>query len=156
MSLKQRGQEATIIFNVDGVTQVGSFAKVKDFAMSPRTDINEEEYLGELESDLDIQHHGFDFSFTVDNQDERTLDYLSLIVGREQAQQAHPDITMTILNAYRERNAINQAEIYNDVFMKVTEQGYPGRKENVTTGFEGKCKKRIQFAIPKRIEFAIP
>lgn len=142
MSQRIRGAEVTIRISVDSELQEGSFFKVTEFTSTPRTDLVEEDFLGELESDLDIQHHGWDFSFTVQNQDETPLEFLSTIIDREQNQERHPDITMTVIYAYREPDASNRVEVYHDVFLKVTEQGFSGRKEYVTTGFEGKCKRR--------------
>ena len=60
MSQKMRGEEAVIKISVDGIQQSGTMIKVTDFTATPRTDINEDDYLGEAETDLDIQHHGWD------------------------------------------------------------------------------------------------
>ena len=60
MSLRTRGQEATLRVTVDGETQDGSWFKVKDFTATPREDIIEEDYLGELESDLDYAENDVD------------------------------------------------------------------------------------------------
>lgn len=142
MSLRTRGQEATIRVTVDGESQDGSWFKVKDFTATPRQDISEEDYLGELESDLDIQHHGFDLSFTVDIQDRKIIDYITKVISREQAQQAHPDITLTVIYAFRGDNGRPVAESYRNVFLKVNDMSAGGRKEYISSSFEGKCKRR--------------
>lgn len=147
MSLRQRGQEATIRLSVDGEIQEGSFFNVTDLEITPRTDLNEEDYIGELESDIDIQHHGFDGSFSVHDEDESVLNFLSLIINREQTRGRHPDITLTVIWAYRESGAADQAEVYHDVFMKVASRSVASRKEYVTSSFELKCKKRSQIAL---------
>lgn len=145
MTLRQRGQEITVRIAVEGVVQPGSFFKVTEFTTTPRTDINEEDFLGELESDLDIQHHGFDFAFSVQIQDQAVLNFLTNIVAREQAAQIHPDISITVIHVYRQPGAVNQVEVYHDVFLKVNENGFSGRKEYVTASFEGKAKRRSQI-----------
>jgi hypothetical protein len=142
MSLPQRGQEVTLRISVDGLVQTGSFFKVKEFTGTPRQDIREEDFLGETESDLDFQHHGFDLAFSVRNQDEKTIEFLDDIIEREQNQEAPPNITITAIHAYRERGARNKVVVYHEVFLKVAEEGFPDRKESVMTRFEGKCKKR--------------
>lgn len=142
MSARIRGQEVTIRVAVDGQVQLGSMVKVTEFTVSPRSDIMEESFLGELEDDLDFQHHGFDFSFTVQNEDALALEFLSNIVDREQNAALHPDVTITVIYNFREPGVQNRVEVYHDVFLRITEQGFSGRKEYVTTGFEGKCKKR--------------
>ncbi len=142
MSLRIRGQEITIRVAVDGQVQLGSMVKVTEFTVTPRSDLMEESFLGELEDDLDHQHHGFDFSFTIQNEDAIALEFLSTIVEREQNAEKHPDVTITVIYNYRESGVRNRVEVYHDVFLKITETGFGGRKEYVTTGFEGKCKKR--------------
>lgn len=141
MSARIRGSEATVRFAVDGQLQEGSFFKVKDFTLTPRTDIKEEDYIGELETDLDVQHHGFDFSFSIDNQDEKPLELMALIVDREQNQLAHPNITGTVIYAYREAGANNKAQVMHECFVKIDEQGFSGRKDYVSTKITGKCKR---------------
>lgn len=147
MSLRLRGQEATIRVTVDGFTQSGSWFKVKDFTATPRQDLTEEDYLGELESDLDIQHHGYDLGFSVDIQDRKVIDFITNIVSREQLQQAHPAITITVIYAYRANNGNPVAESYYDVFLKVNETSVGGRKEYISSSFEGKAKKRAVLSI---------
>jgi hypothetical protein len=147
MSQRIRGQEISIRVAVDGRVQRGSFFKVTEFAVTPRTDLMEEGFLGELEDDLDIQHHGFDLSFTIQNQDQAALNYLSQIVALEQGHEQHPDIDITVFYAYRgEQGAEDQIEVYHDVFLKVNETSFGGRKEYVTTSFEGKCRRRSLLA----------
>lgn len=148
MTLRQRGQEITVRIAVDGVVQPGSFFKVTEWTTTPRTDIMEESFLGELEDDLDIQHHGFDFSFTVQIQDQAVLEFLSTIIDREQRAVRHPDISITVIHVFRERDARNQTEVFHDVFLKVNEFGFSGRKEYTTASFEGKAKRRTLLPGP--------
>lgn len=147
MSLRIRGQEATLRVTIDGVVQNGSWFKVKDFTVTARTDITETPYMGELEDDLDIQHHGFDLSFSVDVQDRKVLDFLSTIVAREQDQLAHPVITINVIYAFRADNGSPVAESFYNVFLKQSEGGAAGRKEYVNASFEGKCKRRGVLAL---------
>ena len=142
MSYRQRGQEITVRIAVDGSTKRGSFFKVTEWTTTPRTDLVEESFLGELEDDLDIQHHGFDFSFTVQIQDQEVLDFLAAVVARERTAKPHPDITITVLHRFREPGATNHVEVFHDVFLKVNEFGFSGRKEYTTASFEGKAKRR--------------
>jgi len=142
MSQRIRGQEITMRIAVDNRIRTGSFFKVTEFTSTPRTDLVEESFLGELEDDIDIQHHGYDLSWTVQNQDEKTLEFLQEIISAEQNAQKHPDITITVIHQYRETGARNQVEVYHDVFVKVSDNGFGGRKEYVTTGFEAKCKRK--------------
>lgn len=142
MSLKMRGSEATIRIARDGVVQPGSMFKVTDFTATPRTDLVEDDYLGELETDIDIQHHGWDLGFTIDVQDEKAIELVEEIIGREQDQTSHPDITITVLYTFREPGARAKIAVYHGVFLKMDEESFGGRKEKVKGKFAGKCKKR--------------
>lgn len=146
MSLKIRGQEATIRFNVDGQPQSGTWLKVKDFTATVRSDLVEEDYLGEVETDIDFQHHGFDFTFTVDNQDNKAISFLTDIIERERNHLKPPDITITVIYRYREPGARATVEVYSDVMLRVNETGFSGRKDNISTSFEGKAKRRSQLS----------
>lgn len=143
MSLKMRGQEVTIRIAVDGVIQEGSMFKSTDWTATPRTDLNEDDYLGEQETDLDIQHHGWDLGFTVNTTDSTALDLIDDIIAREQAHTAHPDITFTVVYTFREPGTRGKIYVYHEVFLKADEEGAGGRKEKHKVKFSGKCKKRI-------------
>ncbi len=133
---------------VDSEQQEGSFFKVRDFRVTPRTDLVEESYLGELTDDLDVQHHGFDGSFTVDNEDERTLSFLSNLIVREENHEAPSDIKIAVEYLYREPGVLATRVTYFAAVMKVAEQGIGGRKEYVQTSFEWKAKSREQSLSP--------
>lgn len=142
MSLKMRGSEATIRIAVDGKVAPGSMFKLVDFTATPRTDLNEDDYLGELETDLDIQHHGWDFGFSVDILDEKSIELVEEIIAREIAKDVHPDITITVLYTFREPTARGKIAVYHSVFLKQDEESFGGRKEKVKGKFSGKCKRR--------------
>lgn len=142
MTQKMRGADATIRLAVDGVVQEGSMFKVTDFTATPRTDINEDDYLGELETDLDIQHHGWDLGFSVDYTDAKAIDICEEIIARERDHDRHPDVTMTVLYTFREPGARAKIAVYHGIILKQDEEGFGGRKEKVKGKFSGKCKKR--------------
>src|SRR4051812_4078131 len=119
MSARIRGQELTLRVSVDGETQRGSFFKVTEFMVRPRQDIVEDDFLGELETDLDFQHHGFDGSFSVHFQDAVTLEFLDDIVANEEQLLPHPSITITALYSFREPGVAGRAEVYHDCFLAV-------------------------------------
>lgn len=148
MSLRQRGQEITVRISVDGQVQTGSFFKVKSFTITPRGEIIEEDYLGEDVSDLDNRHDGWDGAFEVDDQDSKTIRFLDTLVTREEQHRKQPDITITVLNRYREPGEQSVAEVLYDVVLRVNERGFPGRKEYVNTKFEFKAKKKVTITQP--------
>lgn len=145
MSQRMRGQEATIRIAVDGQLQQGSMVKVKDFTVTPKQDIKEEDYLGETESDLDLQHHGFGGSFSVDMFDDTTIKLLSTIVDRERQHLKQPEITLTVIYAFREGAAVGGGKVvvyHTNLILKQGDEGFAGRKERITVKFEWACKRR--------------
>ncbi len=136
-----RGQEVTIKVAVDGEPQKGTWAKVKDFTVTPRTEIVEEEYLGELLTDLDKIHNGFDLSFSVDMQDSALIDFLSQEISGDANQDALRSVTITVLYAFRDGSA-PVGETYFDAVLKVADQSFGGRQEYVSYSIEGKAKRR--------------
>jgi hypothetical protein len=148
MSARQRGQEVTLRVAVNGQLQTGSFFKVKSFKATPRTDLVEDDYIGEPQTDLDIQHHGWSLDFECDEQDSKVIDFLTTITTLEEASQQHPKITITATYVYRETGNRPKIEVYPEVFLKVSNRGAGGRKERVASTFEGRCKTRTVINAP--------
>lgn len=142
MSLRQRGLEITVRISVDGQVQSGSFFKVKSFNNTPRDEIVEEDFLGEDVTDLDYRHDGHDGDFELTDQDPRVLRFMDSIVTREQQHTKPPDITITVLNRYRESGERSVAEVYYDCIVRVSSRGFAGRKEYTASKFEFKAKKK--------------
>lgn len=140
MSNRIRGQEATVQVVVAGDLKGGSFAKVTDFNLSPRTEIMETPFLGEIEDDLDIQHHGYDFDFSVHEMDKKCRDLLFQIVSAEENRTRHPAINIVVTFAYR-AGAAAQTIVLQNCFMKMDSLAIGGRKDYITNKFSGKCKK---------------
>ena len=136
-----RGQEATIRVSINGQQQIGSWLKVKDFTVTERTEFLETDYLGELTTDLDRHHSGYDFSFSVDMQDRFVLDFITAEVDRERNQLTPSNIVLQVIYAFR--NGANPVgEVYFDVVLKVNEQSFGGRTEYISYSIEGKAKRR--------------
>ncbi len=147
MSLKIRGEEVSIRIAVDGQVQTGTLLKLTEFSATPRTDLNEDDYLGEQHSDIDIQHHGWDLSFGFDHQDAVAIELVEGIIANEEAHTSHPDVTITVIYNYREPGARGRMAVYQQVFLKPAEETVGGRKEKVKGKFEGKCKQRSLLTI---------
>lgn len=111
---------------------------ITEFTLTERADLNEVDYLGENTSDLDFVHHGFDFSLKCDVSDGLALEYLDDIVTRQATATAHPEIVITILEKYR--NGTSKMTVLHDCVMNPKERGFGGRKEAITTSFDGKAR----------------
>lgn len=144
MSQRIRGQEASIQVIVNGDLQTGSFAKVTNFNLTPRTDVTETPFLGEVEDDLDIQHHGFDFDFEIHHQDSKAFNLLTTIVENEQTHVSHPNVNIVVTVAYRSLTEPALVFVLEKAFMKMDGYSFGGRKEYVNSKFSGKCKTIAQ------------
>lgn len=140
MSQRIRGQEATIQVIVDGNLQAGSFTKVMNFNLTPRTDLVDTPFLGEVEDDLDIQHHGYDFDFEIQHQDSKAYTLLQQIVQNEQQHLAHPNVNVVVTIAYRSLTEPALTFVLEQCFIKLDNYTFGGRKEYVNSKFTGKCK----------------
>lgn len=154
MSTRIRGQEALISVTVDDEVAaafglagqiVGSFFKVRDFTVTPRTDLTEEGFLGEAFDDIDIQHHGYDFSFTIDETDAAAINFLSLITYKESASLRPTEVGLTVSYTYRDSAVLPRSETYIGCLLKVASRTIGGRKEYIQTAIEGKAKDREVF-----------
>lgn len=140
MSQRIRGQEASLQVIIDGELQVGSFTKVTNFNLTPRTDLVETPFLGEVEDDLDIQHHGYDFDFEIHYQDSKAFALLQKIVAREQDSLAHPNVNLVVTLTYRSLLEPSLTFVLEKAFVKMDNLSFGGRKEYVNSKFTGKCK----------------
>jgi len=136
-----RGQEATIRVTVDGNALTGSWLKVKDFTVTPQTDIIKENYLGEYQPDGDRMHNGFDLSFSIDMRDREVMDFISRSIQEEENQLGCPNVTINVIYAFRDgSDAVG--ETYFDVVMKVADQSFGGRTEYISYSIEAYAKRR--------------
>jgi hypothetical protein len=139
MSQRIRGQEATIQVIVNGDLKGGSFARVTDFNLTPRSEIMESDFLGEVESDLDFAHHGYDFDFSLHEEDTQARDLLFQLVSAEAARERHPAINVVVTFAYR--GGTTSTIVLQNCFLKMDSLAIGGRKDYVSNKFSGKCKE---------------
>lgn len=140
MSQRNRGQEVTVQTIVDGDLQGSSWSKVLDFNVTPRQEVSETGFLGELEDDLDFQHHGFDFDMTLQELDEKLRDVLFDLVAREQARAAYPAIQIIITIAHRAGQAPTETIVLENAKFKFDSFAIGSKKDFITTKISGKCK----------------
>lgn len=141
MSQRIRGKEATVQLVVDGDLKGGSFVKVTEFDLTPRTDIVEQAFVGEVEDDLDINHKGYDFTFSTHMQDSKTIKLFLAIVDRERARKAHPAINLVVTFQYRSATEPAETIVLENCFMKMDSAKIGGGNEYIATPWSGKCKK---------------
>lgn len=134
-----RGQEITVRVSIGG--QITNL-RAKSFNATARTDLIEDDYLGEQLTELDLQHHGFDISLMVDEEDDTAVNFLTQLTTREAEHLSPQLVTICVMTTYRNGKTKPKVEVYNDVLLKLAERSFQGRKERVENSFEGKCKTR--------------
>lgn len=143
MSLRIRGQEITMRVSVDGATQGGSMFKVSELTVTPRTDLQEGDYLGESETDVDVMHHGYDLSWSVDMQDPVVIDLIDDIQARNEAGAKPQDVTLTVIYRFREDNVPGRIVAYHEGVMKIDDEAAAGRKDRIKNKMSAKMKTRV-------------
>jgi hypothetical protein len=142
MSSKTRGRSANIRITADGDLQQGSMIKVRDFTATPRSTIDEDDYLGEDETDLDFQHHGWDVGLSIDTIDDASINYVDDMITRFQKHQRPADITMTVIYTFADPSIPSRAALFHIGFLKQDEESFGGRKEVIKGKYSGKFKRR--------------
>lgn len=146
MSERIRGQEVLIRLSIDNELQGGGWMKATDFTLTPRTDLTETDFIGEDETDIDEQHHGFDFSGTIQELGPEVRLILAKIVANHEAHIAPPNVTLMLQWGFRGANAQHVLETYRNARIKIDESSF-ARKDFVNTKFSGKCKKYSAKAV---------
>ncbi len=101
MSQRTRGSETTVQVLIDGDLKNGSWAKVLDWNITPKQEIAETGFQGELEDDYDFSHHGYGFDMSLQELDKKLRDVLLELVAGEQARAAYPDIQIVLTIKHR-------------------------------------------------------
>lgn len=143
MSLRIRGQELVGRIAIDGAQQTGSWLKIMSLTVTPRTDLQEADYLGEAETDLDVMHHGYDVTAEFDIQDAKAIDVLDDIQARNEAGAKPQDITLTVMYTFRDGVTPGRIVAYHEGVLKVDEEAASGRKERVKNKISMKFKTRV-------------
>ena len=136
MSQRTRGSETTVQVVIDGDLKGGSWAKVLDWTISPKQDVQETGFQGELEDDYDFSHHGYGFDLTLQELDQKLRDVLLDLVAREQARTAYPDVQIVLTIKHRANTPAETLVLENVVF-KFDSITSGSKKDFLTTKLSG-------------------
>lgn len=141
MSNRIRGQETTLQVVVDGQIQAKSFAKVENFKWNPRQDLSDTDFLGETEAEPDIMHHGYDFSFSIHEEDNSAVEQiLNKVVATLTAGVQQPNVTLTFIKRYRDPSLTQKTLVFQKAVLKLDSQESGSRKDYLKSSFSGKCR----------------
>jgi len=143
MSQRNRGSEVTAQVIIDGDLKNGSWAKVTEWSVSPRQEVQETGFMGELEDDLDFMHHGYDFDMSFQELDQKLRDVLLDLVAREQARAAYPDVQITLTFKHRNgnNNGASETLVLENVVFKFDAITGASKKDFIATKISGKFKQ---------------
>jgi hypothetical protein len=139
MSQRTRGSETTLQVIIDGDLKGSSWAKVLDWTITPKQEIQETGFQGELEDDYDFSHHGFGIDFSLQELDESLRKVLYDFVNREVARAAYPDIQIVIIIKHR-AGKTEEITCENVVF-KFDSLASAAKKDFISTKISGMFKK---------------
>lgn len=142
MATRIRGQETFVQVVVDGALLAGSFQKVDNFKFSSRADITNTGFLGETEDEPDIQHHGYDFSFTIHEMDNKAMEVWDNVVSTLQQGIAQPAVNIVYLKRYRDPSIKPVSITFQSAKLKLDSQEASSRKDFVKSMFSGSCKRK--------------
>lgn len=140
-----RGQETSLSITVDGILQSGSFTTVDNFKWSPRQDLTNTGFLGEPTERPDLQHHGFDFSFSIHEIDNAAVNVLINIVNQELAGAAPPNMNLVFIKRYMDPALVPETLVFEKVRLKLDSQEAGSRKDFIKTMFSGSCEHMELF-----------
>lgn len=136
-----RGQEVTVQMTINGVAQRGSFAKMEMFSATPRTELQNNDYLGEKLQVSDKIHHGWDFKFTMREQARDVFDAWKQILDAEEADAPQPTVHVVITTKYRDPSQPGVTLVIQDAVVKLDSWDIGGRKEYVKSSWSGAARK---------------
>ncbi len=140
MSQRNRGSEVTAQVIVDGDLKGGSWAKVLEWNITPRQEISETGFQGELEDDLDFSHHGYDMDMSFQEIDGNLRDVLIDFVAREKARAAYPDIQILLTIKHRAGQDGSETLVLSGVKFKFDSISGASKKDFINTKISGKFK----------------
>ncbi len=138
MSQRTRGSEVTVQVIIDGDLKNGSWAKVLEWSITPKQDISETGFQGELEDDYDFSHHGYGFEMSLQELDKKLRDVLLDFVEREQARAAYPDIQVVL--TIKHRAGETETLVLENMKFKFDSLASAAKKDFVATKISGMFK----------------
>lgn len=140
MSQRTRGSETTVQVILDGDLKNGSWAKVLDWTITPKQEVSETGFQGELEDDYDFSHHGYGIDLSLQEVDQKLRDVLFEFVAREKARAVYPDIQIVITIKHRAGQKAETLVCENVVF-KFDSIASAAKKDFINTKISGNFKE---------------
>jgi hypothetical protein len=136
-----RGQETTLGVVINDVLQFGSFTKIESWSVTPRTDLTESDFIGETESEPDVMHHGFDFTFVTHEMENAPVSYVKTLVAANATGQPMPNVRVVIVKKYRDPSIPSVTmTLSGSLRLKLDKHESSDRKGYIKNTWSGKCR----------------
>lgn len=132
-----KGRHTSIYVVVDNQTQIGSFTKCESFSAKPDATIEKTEFLGQPVAEGDLEHSGYDLSFTIHEEDTAAIDYWDKQVQKFETGQQLLPVTIVAITTYLNPAVAAKTETFEEVVLKHDERSFGGKKEYVKNMFTG-------------------
>lgn len=142
MAERIRGKEVDIRVAVEGVLRSGLFKNVTEFEVTPRDELPETELIGQDETALDYIHNGWDITWTAQQEDADSIDFLDELVDMQRQRVALPSITITLLYRFRDPTVRNRQVVYRKCKVKQDREGAASRTDYLEVAYSAKTQRR--------------
>lgn len=146
-SKSSKGLHRTLALIVNGQQQPGSFVKVRTFSAKPDAAIMKTDHLGEALSEVDVMHHGWDISFTIEEEDANAAKYYEKVTASSEAGTTLPRVDLIEIRNYVDPSVLPETFVYGELVLKMDSDDSSGRKEYTTMSFSGACKTRERVGV---------
>ena len=136
MAQRIKGQEVEVLIVVNGVPQV-SLTDIRNFTVTPRLELLEEQYLGETSMRFDEIFNGVAFDMELHFEDTGVLDFAQIV--KDRAERRTPGTTINVKATLNFPNGERPRIILKDCFFGEFPIGFGGRSEYGTFRIEGRC-----------------
>lgn len=138
--MRVRGQEYSGHVVVAGKLLIGSFAKMESMAFTPLADLKDSDFVGDEESEFDVQHHGWEVKWSIQQEDDQAIKLYLQLVAALKSGAPLPRMDFVGITTYRDPSVLTSTKVAQNVKFKLDEESNSGRKEYVKNSFTGRCK----------------
>ena len=91
---------------------------------------------------VDIQHHGYDISWEMQNPGPEAIDVMNKIVTNEENLIEHPIYSIQVLSAYRISSVVGRSIILQNCYIKMDELAMGSRTDYTVSKYSAKSRKQ--------------
>ena len=135
-----RAKEARMQLIVGGVRQEGSFFKIRNFSINPRSEFVHTDYTGDKRQGNNLLVHGYEFSMQFEEVNADWFDVWRAFEDWEARRATFPIVTAVITKRYPAPNQRWTATLFDQLILKWDGNSLSGN-EQVPVDISGVCKQ---------------